>query len=204
MDSLKYDTTISQIDFIDGVYQNKKKQLKSKEEEVSKLETESIILEKTEKILKHLIDTLAKKDLSKMDRLVTYGLNTVFPDKDIKFKSELVERGSKLRINLRTIFKDEEVDQNAQGSVTVIESFLLRMLCVLKLKKFPFLYMDEPFGAVDSEYAFKVSPLIAELSKKLKLDILLVTHNPTFMEDANKAYRIKNSKEKLIIETIKK
>ena len=64
--------------------------------------------------------------------------------------------------------------------------------------------MDEPFGAVDSEYAYKVSPLISEISKKLKLDVLLVTHNPTFMEDAKKVYRLKNIKDNLIIETIKK
>jgi len=204
MDSLKYDTTISRIDFIDGMFQSKKKQLKAREKEVEELEVESVILQKTEKTLKYLIDTLAKKDLSKMDSLVTYGLNTIFPDKDIKFKSELVERGSKLRINLSTMYKDEEVDQGSHGSVTVIESFLLRVLCIMKLKKFPFLYMDEPFGAVDSEYAFRVSPLIAEISKKLNLDVLLVTHNPTFMEDANKSYRLKLIKENLVIENAKK
>jgi chromosome segregation ATPase len=204
MDEMRYSTVMSRIDFIDGMYQSKKKQLKEREVEVSTLECESVILEKTEKILKHLIDSLAKKDLTKMDKLVTYGLNTIFPDKDIRFQSELVERGSKLRINLNTIFKDQEVDSDSQGSITVIESFLLRVLCILKLKKAPFLYMDEPFGAIDSQYAYKVSPLIAEISKKLKLDILLVTHNPTFMEDANIAYKIKSEKDNLTIETLKK
>jgi len=204
MDSIKYEATVSQIDFIDGVYKSKCKLLSSRATEVSDLDTESVILEKTEKILKHLIDTLAKKDLSKMDKLVTYGLNTIFPDKDIRFKSELVERGSKLRIELNTIFKDMEVGSDSQGSITVIESFLLRVLCILKLKKAPFLYMDEPFGAIDNEYAYKVSPLIAEIAKKLNLDILLVTHNPTFMEDAKSSYRLKLSKENLVIENLKK
>jgi hypothetical protein len=204
MDDIRYSTVMSQIDFIDGMFQSKKKQFKERDTEVAGLERESVILEKTEKILKHLIDTLAKKDLSKMDKLVTYGLNTIFPDRDIRFQSELVERGSKLRINLNTIFKDKEVDPDSQGSVTVIESFLLRVLCIFKLKKAPFLYMDEPFGAIDSQYAYKVSPLIAEISKKLKLDVLLVTHNPTFMEDANLSYRLYLEKDNLAIETLKK
>jgi len=204
MDEIKFDTTMSRINFLEGVYESKRTQIKKKEVEVSYLETESVILSKTEKVLKHLIDTLAKKDLSKMDELVTYGLNTIFPDRDISFKSELVERGSKLRIDLNTIYREKEVDPSSHGSVTVIESFLLRVLCLIKLKKYPFLYMDEPFGAVDSEYAYKVSPLISEISKKLKLDVLLVTHNPTFMEDAKKVYRLKNIKDNLIIETIKK
>jgi chromosome segregation ATPase len=203
MDEFKYDTIISRIDFIDGVYQSKKNQIETREKEVEGYEKESTILEKTEKILKHLMDTLAKKDLSKMDSLVTYGINTIFPDKDLKFVSKLVERGSKLRINLNTIYRGMEVDSGSRGSVTVIESFLLRVLCIMKLKKAPFLFMDEPFGAVDKDYQYRVSPLVAELAKKLKMDILLVTHNPIFMEDADKSYRVKLEKDNLVIETLK-
>lgn len=204
MNDLSYDTLISRMDFLDGIYQSKKSQIEKTEKEVKSLETEANILEKTEKIIKHLIDIFAEKDMSKMDKLVTYGLNTIFPDRDIKFKSRLIEYGSKMRISLNTLYKDQEVDPSDKGSITVIESFLLRVLCLMKLKRAPFLYMDEPFGAVDSGYVERVSPLIAEITNKLNMDILLVTHNPIFMEDAKKCYRIKIVKEKPILEKIKK
>jgi len=188
---------------LEGIYNSKKDNLSKLQVEVKGLEEEQDLLTKTEKLLKFLTDKAAKNDLAKMDKLITYGLNKVFTDRDITFKSELVPYGKKLKIELKTFYKDNEVSSDTLGSVSVVESFLLRLLCVAKLKKAKLLLLDETFAAVDSAYIFNVSTLLYELSKKMGIDILLVTHNAGFEESVDNSFRIKMINNDIQIEKLK-
>jgi hypothetical protein len=134
--------------------------------------------------LAHIMDKKVAKDMAEMDQLVTYGLKTVFPDRDIAFRSYIKDTGKSLSIELSTLDNGEEIDDDAKGSVSVVESFILRVLCILKLKKPRVLLLDETFAAVGKEYINNVGALVSELAKKLKIDVLLVTHNPG-VSDAN-------------------
>jgi hypothetical protein len=199
MDFEFFDSIKARLQYIDGVYQNKKTIKKSLQDTVEDLEKRVILLIKTEKALKFLIDKLVKNDLTKMDMLVTYGLNTVFPDKNISFKSEIEERGSKIRISLQTIYNGNVVDPDSKSSVSVIESLLLRMICIIKMKKARLLLMDETFDAVDSEYIENVGKLMDHLSKKLKLDCLLVTHSLAFSDRVDNSFRCSSKNNSLEI-----
>lgn len=181
---------------MNGIYQNTRKRYDTLSKEVDALNSERELLEKTSQVLKHLADKMVKSDLSSMDALVSYGLNTVFPHRDVCFQSNVIERGSKIWIELNTISNGEVDDPNDKSSIQVVESFILRILCMLKLKKFRFLYMDETFSAVGNDYIESLSKLIMELCRKLKLTVLLVTHNPSFLEYADNTYRITNENEK--------
>lgn len=203
MEHTLFEDIKSRASYLKGVYIEKKKNHEDLTETVSSLEKESEVLEKTEKVLKHLVDKLVKKDLKKMDELVTYGLNTVFPDRNLKFESTVEELRGKLNISLRTIYNGEAVDPSSMSSISVIESFLLRVLCIIKLKKAPFLLMDETFAAVDSDYIENVSRLIAQISEKLKIDILAVTHNPKLSESAKACFRVNSIDNSLEIERVK-
>lgn len=189
--------------YVEGVYSNKCAQRNNTATVVKDLEEEAVVLKKTEKVIKHLVDKLAKKDLSKMDQLITYGLNTVFPGRDIKFETELVEHGNKIKINLKTVYNGSVVDSDNRSSITVVESFLLRILCITKLKKAPLLLMDETFAAVGSEYIDNLSKLISDLSKKLKIDILLVTHNPAFQSFSDRSFKLVSNEKEVKIESTK-
>ena len=197
------DEVLDKLRYLEGVYNNKTEQKNTVSNIVGELKENMGVLQKTEKVLKYLVDKLAKKDLSKMDKLVTYGLNTVFPGRDIKFETELVERGNKIKINLKTLYNGSLVDPDNKSSITVIESFLLRILCIAKLKKAPLLLMDETFGAVDSAYIENLSKLISDLSEKLKIDILLVTHNPAFQAYSGKSFKLVSDEKEVKIEDVK-
>lgn len=203
MDLSFYEATSDRFKFLDGLYHSKVKQRDSAQKTVEDLKTEADVLMKTEKVFKHLIDKLAKEDLSKMDKLVTYGLSTVFPDRDIEFKSSLEERGKKIWINLQTLYNGNVLDPQARSSINVIESFLLRILCVIKLKKARFLMMDETFSAVDSGYIDNVGSLISEMAAKLGMDIILVTHNPTIADHVHHSYKLTHRAKQTGIEKIK-
>lgn len=190
MDSTLYESIINRSQFLEGVYQSKKSQQETADATVSKLRKNKDTLDKTEKVLKFLMDKLVKKDLSKMDALITYGLKSVYSDRDIQFRSDLQERGKKIWIDLQTLSNGNLLDSKAKSSVHVVESFLLRLLCIIKLKRSRLMLMDETFAAVDNEYIENLSGLLNELCKKLGMDILLVTHNMGFLEYAQHSYKI--------------
>ncbi len=63
--------------------------------------------------------------------------------------------------------------------------------------------LDETFAAVGEEYIANTARLISELSKKIGLDVLLVTHQKEFQHNADHVYRVKESKNGLVMEKTK-
>lgn len=203
MDFTFFEEVKGRVQYLNGIYKSRQDQYRAVDQEVNELKEDKEILDKTEKVLKHLVDKLVQNDLRKMDKLITYGLNTVYPGKDLRFESQVDEYRGKVRIPLKTIYNGEEVGSSSRSSVTVVESFLLRILCVIKLKKAPLLLMDETFPAVDSGYMENVSKLIAQLCEKLKLDVLAVTHNQGLSESAHSSFRLISKKNTVEIEKIR-
>lgn len=182
---------LDRVRYLEGVYKAKKDHLETATKEVNELTQEQDELEQTEKVIKYLIDKLIQNDLSKMDKLVTYGLNSVYTDRDMKFQSVVQEKRKKLFIDLQTYYNGNQINPSSKSSVQVIESAILRILSIIKLKKSRFMMMDESFGAVDGIYIENVSKLLSELATKLGMDLLIVTHNSNLAEHAKNGYEVK-------------
>lgn len=183
---------------VQGRFDADKASLVSVKEEIDNLDKSIRVRTKAQTTLSHLMDKMVTKDMKEMDRLVTYGLKTVFPDRNIEFRSALKDSGKRVTIELKTLDNGTEIDDDAKGSVTVVESFILRVLCILKLNKPRLLLLDETFSAVDSEYINNVGTLISQLAKKLGIDVLLVTHNPG-VTDANVLWATLNGRNELVL-----
>jgi len=187
----------------EGVRNSKRKSLEALQSEVSGIESTIDKLVLTEKVLKHLIDKLAKADLERLDKLVTYGLSVVFPGRDIKFVSRLEEYGKRMRVVLRTVESGHEVSPASRSSVQVIESFIIRLMCMIKFNRTPLLLLDETFKDVDNVNIENVGKLITQLSAKMGMDILLVTHLPQFADWGDHMYRIMRQNDRAGLEKIR-
>jgi ABC-type uncharacterized transport system ATPase subunit len=203
MDISLFDSVIDRAQFIQGMYKDKLRRKENLEKEVGSLQEEKEILDKTEKVIKFLMDKLVKKDLSNMDALISYGLKTVYEDRDLIFKSEIKERGKKIWIDLQTIYEGRRVDPQTKSSVQVIESFLLRLMCLIRLNRSRFILLDETFSAVDPDYIENLSQLITQLCDKLGMTVFLVTHNRGFVDYANNSYRMFKRGDQAQIEKVK-
>lgn len=193
-----------QTDQIDGFY----KALRNREETlVSTIESLKINIERDSKasvVLKHLLDIMVKNEITRMAALITYGLKSIFDDQDLTFLPDKKEKAGKINIELKTVCDGIEGDfKSFGGSVAVIESFLMRILCVLKKNLARFMLLDETFAPVGEEYVANTAKLISELSKKIGIDILLVTHQKEFKHNADRVYRVKESKKGLAMERVK-
>ncbi len=191
-------------DQIDGFYQAYCQQKQELTETVDSLKKDIDRDMKTSTVLKHLLDIMVKDEVARMAGLITYGLKTIFEDQNLTFTPEITKKNEKIYIELKT--NDNGIEggyKSFGGSVAVIESFLLRVLCLLKKKFAKFMILDETFSAVGVEYIANTGKLISELSKKIGLDVLLVTHQKEFQHSADHVYRVKESKNGLIMEKIK-
>lgn len=193
-----------QTDQIDGFYKAFIQQEKDLTETISNLKKDIDRDVKASAVLKHLLDTMVKDEIERMAGLITYGLKTIFDDQDLMFLPEITKKNNKINIELKTRNGDIEGGYKAfGGSVAVIESFLLRILCLLKKKNAKLMVLDETFSAVGEEYIANTGKLIRELSKKIGLDVLLVTHQKEFQHNADNVYKVRESKNGLIMEKIK-
>lgn len=147
-------------------------------EESDMLSREMSILEKSHKVLLKMMENMSKKDLSSMDSLVTYGLQNVFAERQLSFVSTMVDTGKKIYIDMVTMDGEVPAAKDQYGSASVVESFLLRLLCLLKTNGPRLMLLDETFGAVEADRVASVGRLLDSLARKLGIDLLLVTHNP--------------------------
>lgn len=191
----------SRVDKLDGFYQALKRQQESLTKEIIELKNSVDLYTKASLVIKHLLDTMVRDEINKMAGLVTYGLKAVFDDQDLAFKPVISKKNDRIYIELKTLNNGvEEEFGTFGGSVAVVESFLLRIICMLKMKLARLILLDESFAAVGAEYIPNTSKLIGELSNKLNLDILLVTHEPEFKNYAKKVYRLQDTPAGVIME----
>lgn len=189
---------------IEGYYKALKKQELDLLKEIDDFKKEVDVLSRTSIVLKHLLDVMVKDEINKMADLITYGLKTIFEDQSLSFIPKIIKKNEKIHIELKTENGGIEGDfESFGGSVAVIESFLIRILCVLKKKLARLLLLDETFAAVGEDYIANTSKLISQLSHKLGIDTLLVTHNKDFINYSDNVYRVKESPDGLMIEKIK-
>ena len=120
----------SRVDKVDGYYCALKTQKSDLNSEIEEIKKESNLLKDTSLVLKHLLDNMVKDDISKMSGLITYGLKTIFDDQDISFIPHITKKNDKIWIELKTRNGEVEGEFGSfGGSVAVIESFLLRIIC---------------------------------------------------------------------------
>jgi ABC-type thiamine transport system ATPase subunit len=127
-------------------------------------------------------------------------LQTAFPEQKLACRLEASTKRGQQAIEVRLVHAttggvvDAPILEAFGGGPASVISFLLRLLVVRRTKLAPVLLLDEAFAFVSAEYVEGVAKLLRELADKLGLTIVLVTHQPVFLEVAHVAYRISQDK----------
>jgi len=188
--TFKIDTLKKRASFIEGKKDTYLKQVEKLSKEVEELELNIDKLSKVSLVMGNLVEKMVKEDLKDIDALVNYGLKIVFSDRLLQFESSMTDVGSKKKVVWSTMDNGDKISEDAFGSVSVIESLLLRIISMIKKTKVRLLLLDETFGALDEDYVQNLGILLRGLSEQMKLDILLVTFNG-LVSDANTVLRAK-------------
>tara|TARA_R110000824_G_scaffold151258_1_gene322230 strand:- start:2528 stop:3181 length:654 start_codon:yes stop_codon:yes gene_type:complete len=178
-----------------------RRQLDESEDEVMRLTAEKEVLSRVADLFRLLIDREVIDNAKTAEGLLTEGLQAVFDDLDLSVRAEVEVKRGKVSVNLLTIQKypDGTTTEGSSmdsygGSIATVQSVLLRIVVLTRRGLRPLLLLDESLGAVAERYVPRVGKFLALLADRLGLDILAVSHNPVLVEEATRAYRIRNKK----------
>ena len=159
---------------------------------------EEDVLDRVCNLFRVLIDREVVDNAQTAERLLSEGLKTIFDDLNLSVRTEVDVQRGKVSVDLYTVqtqpngVTTEAASTDAfGGSVSVVQSILLRVVVVMRRGLRPLLLLDESLAAVAEQYVPRVGLFLSELATRMGLDILVVTHNTTLVEAADKAYRIR-------------
>lgn len=178
-------------------------QLDQCNQELEKLDKElDYILQATTIVQKVATDT--QKNLEyRISELVTLSMESIFDDKYSMCLDFDIKRGkSEAFISI----KDEKGNKfeplfSLGGGVVDIVSFGLRLslwsLSRSKLRNT--IILDEPFRFLSKNLHYKAGKLLKELSLKLGLQFIIVTHEKALIENADKVFEIIKENDRSIL-----
>lgn len=176
-------------------------ELARKQAEIGALSDRIEKLTKVGELLRLLMDLLVNKQVRVVEGVVTQGFQTIFHDQILSFEAEVGTKYNKVSIDffVRCGAKGDPLSHRGKplesfgGGPATVASLVLRIITILRLKRFPLLMLDEALLAVSDEYTDQTSRFLARLADKLGIDVLLVTHNHSFLNHANTAYRFEST-----------
>lgn len=180
-----------------------KNQSQANLKEIQRLEEEEHLLALCGQLLRTLADEEVSEGVEAVTQLQTEGLQEIFPDKDLSLEAEVSESRGKVSVELvtvdkkpdGTVIKDSSIEAFG-GSVTTVESILLRLIVIMRRDLRPLLVLDETLAAVARSYVGSVAEFFRAMCEKIPggMDILAVSHDPQLIEGAQRAYVIEASR----------
>ena len=126
--------------------------------------------------------------------ITSLALDAVFPD-PYELIAEFVERRNKTECDLYFNRDGNRVNPlSASGGGAVdVASFALRVASwsMQRPRSRSVLILDEPFRYLSTDLLDKAGLMLKQISKKLKLQIIMVTHSEELMEQADKVFQVK-------------
>lgn len=163
--------------------------------EIETLTARLDVLAQVAELFRALMDKLVLTYVKSIESVVTEGLRTIFEDQDLTFEADVQHRRNKVAIDFYIrqtegggrVIRGRPLESFG-GGPTSIASFVLRVLALLRLKRWPVLLLDETFSAVSEEYVGQTGSFLRKFSESTGITILLVTHKTAFTEHATVAY----------------
>ena len=172
-----------------------KQQYDKKYQQAQKL---TAMLESTE-ATSAFVQTVAKATQDQItvhiEDIVSMAMGTIL-DKPYTFKTDFVVRRNKTECDLYFVRDGKQIkpiDESGGGAVD-IASFASRIALWSLGSTDNILIFDEPFKFVSREYQLKVGELLKVLSEKLNLQIIMVSHNNNFIQQADTIITVTNNK----------
>jgi len=143
-----------------------------------------------------VFQTVAQQTQAQLEYFITDIVSlalTAVLDNPYQFKTEFVLKRGKTECEF--FFEREgqtikPLDASGGGSVDVA-SFALRCSLWSLNKNRPVLVLDEPFKHLSKNLHPKALQMLKEVSEKLGIQIILITHSEELVEDADKIFNVK-------------
>jgi len=171
--------------------------LKTLNQEINDLSTQLLSVEAAQ----FHIQTVAKKVQEsfkvKIESIVSVALSSVFDDPyEFKVDFEIKRNRTECILSFeRNGFKVNPLNASGGGAVD-IASFALRLSLwsLENPKKESIIILDEPFKFVSKNLREKASMLVKELSDKMGIQFIIVTHEDNLIDYSDKIFKVTQNK----------
>jgi len=186
-----------------GLKKELEKNLKEKTEEEREFSRRKINAEQAQLI----IQEVAKQTQSQLEYhisdVVSMALSAVFDD-PYEFSLKFVDRRGKTEADIVFLREGEEVDplQSAGGGAVDVASFALRIALwsIGKPRSRNTIILDEPFRFLSADLQPKAGEMMKLLSERMGIQFIIVTHNKSLIDSADRVFTVSRPKEKSVVE----
>ena len=159
-------------------------------------------LEKAREVVREIATQMQSQLQLQISDITSMAMDAVF-DNPYKLEVDFVLRRNKTECDLffeRDGFKIDPLSASGLGSVDVA-SFALRIASWMMMEPRPenVIILDEPFRFLSEDNHENASRMVKELSERLGIQFIIVTHNQTLASYADKVFRVSMKKGKSII-----
>lgn len=175
------------------------KQCVQQEDELDHLEAREEDLEKAQTIIQVVAQQTQSQLEYHISELATLAMEAVFPD-PYKLDLAFELRRNKTEADITFVRNKEKVDPLSASGGGVVDIAALAMRVSLWSLRRPrtrnVLILDEPLRFLSRELQLKASLMLKQISKKLGLQLIIVTHEPNLLKHADRIFEVSKSGEK--------
>jgi DNA repair exonuclease SbcCD ATPase subunit len=146
--------------------------------------------QKCSEIFKNWLEDSMRQNVDSMAKLATTGLKHIIHDQDLIF--QIKQEPKYNRLAMRFVLENNGVEgdpiNSYGGGAAVIISFVLRVAVMARMKMANLHILDESMLALSNSYVPSAAAFMRRLSEETGINILLVTHNPEFINHSHVSY----------------
>lgn len=166
---------------------------KETENRLKELKNEQIDIESALKFLQFCATKTQQNIESKLSKIVTSALQTVYPEENYAFIIKFIEKRNSTECQL--LFKKggyefNPLEEDAGGPIDIASLALLISFVILE-KKERIIITDEPFKNVSTQKMPVAVQLLKNICQKLKFQIIMVSHFNEIIKYADTSFYIK-------------
>lgn len=185
------------------------RQIQINDQRIKDLENEEELLNLVSNLIRQLIDTEVTDGVKAVEKLQSEGLAEIFYDQALSVRAEVDESRGKVAVSFLT--KEERTDgsivegqsdESFGGSVTTMQSILMRITVLFRRDMRPLLLLDETLSAVADKYVDRAAKFLSTLSTRLNLDILMISHDDALVSAAHHAYHVDKVQDRAVFKEI--
>ena len=168
--------------------------LSQRQERLEELTKEQETIDRAQRLCQSVAKQTQENLSVQLSGLINLALETCFPGQ-YTFNALFVENRGKTELKFvlvdnKTSQPDDDILSGFGGGLVDVVSLALR-LCLHTLEKGDnLIVLDEPFKFLSVDLRPKAAQLLKELSHKLNLQFVIVTHIPEIEEVADKLFRV--------------
>lgn len=179
------------------LYDNKKKQMLSELnvilEDIDAFNQRKQLIESAKQYYLKVVDKIYMNSIAEMEEFVNYMLSYVFYDEKYRIRLDISNRYNK-SITFYLIDEKRGLELplrkgNGKG-IKAATSFILLTYYLIRMKS-KYIFLDEAFVNISSSYIERFYNYIKELCHNHGMCIVLITHDPRFMNFADTIYDVK-------------